>query len=159
MLQAKKEHVKAEVKMRENEKRARKGLEKEKNVQEEEELKKMNLKKKKHYMKEGNARKHWNSEQEKYLTSVLLEKKKLDVPALVDMKVPLDQLKEDEKQKLLKQEEKMKQHNKMTERISLLLPKMVKVSCVVTGECSLSIIHCPRKHVLYTFQNLVLSPP
>jgi hypothetical protein len=129
LLQAKKDHAQAEMKMRETEKRARGRLEKEKKIQEEEELKKRKLKKRKDYAKEENARKHWNSEQEKYLVNVLLEKKKLDVQTLLDMKVPLDQLKEDEKQKILKHEEKMKQQKKLTERISMLFPEMVKVSC------------------------------
>jgi hypothetical protein len=53
----------------------------------------------------------------------------VDVQILVDMKVPLDQLKGDEKQKNLKHEEKMKQQNTLTERMSVLFPKMVKVSC------------------------------
>lgn len=129
MLQAKMEHSEAEMKMRETLKRAREKLKKEKKIQEEKELKKRKLKKKKYYAKEENARQHWNSEQEKYLTNILLEKKKLDVQILVDMKVPLDQLKEDEKQKNLKHEEKMKQQNTLTERMSVLFPKMVKVSC------------------------------
>jgi len=128
MLQAKKEHSEAEMKMRETLKRAREKLEKEKKIQEEKELKKRKLKKRK-CAKEENARQHWNLKQEKYLTNILLEKKKLDVEILVDMKVPLDQLKEDEKQKNLKHDEKMKQQNTLTERMSVLFPKMVKVSC------------------------------
>lgn len=128
MLQAKKEHAEAEMKMRETLKRAREKLEKEKK-KEEEELKKRKLKKRKNYAKEEHARQHWNSEQEKYLTNILLEKKKLDVQTLVDKKVPLEQLKEDQKQKILKHEEKMKQQNKRADRMSVLFPKMVKVSC------------------------------
>jgi hypothetical protein len=129
MLQAKKKHAEAEMKMRETEKRARERLEKQKKIQEEEELKKRKLKKRKDYAKEECARKHWNSEQEKYLINVLLGKKNLDVQTLVDMKAPLDQLKEDEKQKTLKHDEKMKEQDKLTERISVLFPEMVKVSC------------------------------
>jgi len=129
MLLAKKEHSEAELKMRETLKRARKKLEKEKKIQEEKELKKRKQKKRKYYAKEENARQRWNSEQEKYLTNILLEKKKLDVQILMDMKVLLDQLKEDEKQKNLKHEEKMKQQNTLTERMSVLFPKLVKVSC------------------------------
>jgi len=129
MLQAKMEHSEADMKMRETLKRAREKLKKDKKIQEEKELKKRKLKKRKYYAKEENARQHWNSEQEKYLTNILLEKKKLDVQILVDMKVPLDQLKEEEKQNNLKHEEKMKQQNTLTERMSVLFPKMVKVSC------------------------------
>jgi hypothetical protein len=57
-----------------------------------------------------------------------LEKKKLDESALVDKKVPLDEFQEDERQKGLKQEERMKQQDKLTERISLLYPEIIRVS-------------------------------
>jgi chromatin assembly factor 1 subunit A len=130
MLQAKREAAEAEMKKREAEKRANERLEREKKKQEEEELQKRKLRKSKGYMKEENARKHWNSDQERYLTCVLLEKKKLDESTLIDKKVPLDQLKEDERRKRLKQEEKMNEQNKLIGNISMLFPEMVKVSWI-----------------------------
>jgi hypothetical protein len=130
MLQAKEEAAQTERKRREVEKRAKERLEREKRKQEEEKLQRRKLKKSKDCMKEENIRKRFNSEQERYLTGVLLEKKKLDELILLDKKVPINQLKEDERQKRLKQEDKMKQQNKLTETISMLFPEMVKVSCI-----------------------------
>ncbi|XP_021939103.1 WD repeat-containing protein 63 isoform X3 [Zootermopsis nevadensis] len=124
-LQAKKEAAQTEMKKREAEKRAKERLEKEKRRQEEEELQRRKEKESKDYRKEENVRKHFESEQEKYLIGVLLEKKKLDESALLNKKVPIDQFKEEERQKRLKQG-KMKQKNKLAERVSTLFPEMVK---------------------------------
>lgn len=129
LLQVKKMNVQAAMKKQEIEKKAKERLEREKRIQEEEELQMRKLKEEKDHMKEENARKHWNLEQEKYLTDVLLKKKKLDESALVDKKIPLDEFQEDERQKRLKQEERMKQQDKLTERISLLFPEIIRVSC------------------------------
>lgn len=128
LLQLKKMDVQAAMKKREIEKKAKERLEREKRIQEEEELQMRKLKKDKDHMKEENARKHWNLEQETYLIDILLEKKKLDESALIDKKVPLDEFREDERQKRLKQKERMKQQDKLTERISLLFPEIIRVS-------------------------------
>lgn len=129
LLQAKKMDVQAAMKKREIEKKAKERLEREKRVQEEEELQMRKFKEEKDHMKEENERKRWNLEQEKYLTDVLLEKKKLDESALMGKKVPLDEFQEEERQKRLKQEERMKQQDKLTERISLMFPEIIRVSC------------------------------
>lgn len=129
LLQVKKMDIQAAMKKREAEKKAKERLEREKRIQEEKELQMGKLKEEKDHMKEENAMKRWNLEQEKCLTDVLLEKKKLDESALMDKKVPLDKFQEDERQKRLKQEERMKQQDKLTERISLMFPEIIRVSC------------------------------
>jgi hypothetical protein len=129
LLDERKMDVKATMKRKETEKRAKDRLEREKRIQEEEELQKKKFKEEKDHMKEENARKQWNSEQEKYLIDILLEKKKLDESTLVNKKVPLDEFQQDERQKRLKQEERMKQQDKLTERTSSLFPEITRVSC------------------------------
>jgi hypothetical protein len=129
LLLERKMDVQAMMKRKESEKRAKDRLEREKRIQEEEELQMRKLEEEKDHMKEENARKQWNSKQEKYLIDILLEKKKLDESTLVDKKVPLDELQQDERQKRLKQEERMKQEHKLTERISSLFPEITRVSC------------------------------
>jgi hypothetical protein len=129
LLLERKMDVQATMKRKESEKKAKDRLKREKRIQEEEELQMRKLKEEKYHLKEENARKQWNSEQEEYLIDILLEKKKLDESTLVDKRVPLDEFQQEERQNRLKQEERMKQEHKLTERMSSLFPESTRVSC------------------------------
>ncbi|XP_069694476.1 dynein axonemal intermediate chain 3-like isoform X2 [Periplaneta americana] len=126
MLQAKRLAAEEEMKRKEAERKTKQRIERVKKEREEEELQKKRQREIKSYEKELVSKKKWDAMQLEHLTNVLLEKKHLNEETLVIKKFPLDQLKEDEKRKRLKEKKEIQEkQKKFMESVFLLFPETI----------------------------------
>ena len=99
ILKTVQEETEAKAKKEEAERKSHERAKREKQKMQENELQQKKIKKEVGYIKEQEAKKQWESDQQKYLTDVLLKKKRFHADTLLEKRLPLIEMKEHEERK------------------------------------------------------------